>query len=77
MEIYGEVSFHLKPDSVDALKAKAREVDEEEVDGEYTVAQALQVVWHLEPAWLHTHILDGWTLDKATDENGEMREVWP
>lgn len=80
-ELYGEVTFYLTddPEVVEALKSKAREVDEgEEPEAGYTLAQAFQVVWHLEPEWLVPNkVLDGWTLDKATDEDGNMRDVWP
>lgn len=75
MEIYGEVTFFVKAGTEDALQAKARELDDEEVD-EYTLVQALQVVWHQDPDWLHKHVLEGWTLDKADDGDG-MKQVWP
>ena len=78
-EIGGEVTFHLKDGIEEQLFAKAAEVDMDnngEAEDKYTVAQALQVVWHLEPEWLHKNVLLGWTLDKATDEEGVMRRIW-
>jgi hypothetical protein len=80
-EIYAEVTFHVPDDKtkIDALNARAREIDEEEgndIPEEYALAQALQVVWHLDPEWLHRNFLVGWTLDKAADDDGNMRLVW-
>lgn len=83
-EIYGEVTFYLKT-SLDTapLMAKARELDEEnnglgEVDlpEEYTLTQALQVVWHNDPQWLHDNVLTGWTLNRAQNEAGRMSPIW-
>jgi hypothetical protein len=78
-EIHAEVTFMIDEGSVDALKAKAAELDEDaldEAEGEYTLAQALQVVWHREPEWLHENGLVGWTLDKASEGSGPMRHIW-
>lgn len=78
-EIYGEVTFMVKRDQIDALKVKARELDDPANQVEvYTIQQALQVVWHQDPAWLHEHVLIGWILDKASepDDRGTMRGVW-
>ena len=78
MEIHAEVTFHIRPEHLHALKAKAREIDldnvgEEDTPDIYTDGQALQVVWHNEPEWLHNHeVLLGWTIEKI---DGAM--VWP
>lgn len=74
------VTFILKAGAEDDLKRKAREVDAENVDeedmpAEYTIPQALQVVWCHEPEWLHANVLMGWTLDKYQSEDG-YRMVW-
>lgn len=80
-ELRCEVTFHFNDADVDELKAKAREVDldvngiEEADIPDYTLPQALQVVWHMEPQWLHQKILHGWTLDKGVVD-GVMRPVW-
>jgi hypothetical protein len=71
------VTFHLTddPKAIAVLRAKAREIDEEqgaEIPDHYTVEQALQVVFHGEPAWLFSEsyaehglrILWGWTFDR-------------
>ena len=39
--------------------------------------QAFQVIWHGDPAWVHEHVLDGWTLDRTTDEHGIWCSIWP
>jgi thioredoxin-like negative regulator of GroEL len=77
-ELHAEVTFHIQEGAIDALKEKAREIDEagDDIPEEYTLAQALQVVWHLEPEWLHEHLLAGWTLDRTADDDGTMRGVW-
>ena len=81
-DIHAEVTFMVKAGVEDALLAKAKQVDEEvgniepDVPETYTMLQALQIVWHNEPEWLHQNILFGWTLDKGTDESGQMRSVW-
>lgn len=79
VDIQAEVTFYVKDDSVPALLEKAAQVDRDEngqVEESYTVPQALQVVWHAEPEWLHTRALDGWTLDKTRNESGTMRPIW-
>lgn len=61
------VTFMLKDDAaLTALREKARQVDDE-TTGEhavsYTEKQALAVVWHNEPEWLHEHALRGWVVE--------------
>jgi hypothetical protein len=80
MDVEAEVTFMVKDDQVDALMSKAREIDEvnqspEDMPETYRVDQALQIVWHEEPEWLHKNVLEGWTLDKAMVD-GSMRMVW-
>jgi hypothetical protein len=83
VNVYGEVTLYVKRGTEDALKAKAKECDEDpswgmcEVpeDG-YTLEQALQVVWHADPEWLHKNVLEGWTLDKAGVES-TPQSIWP
>lgn len=76
-ELQAEVTFVLRDEKIEALKAKAAEIDDDyPPEGGYNVTQALQVVWHREPEWLHdNHVLSGWTLDKS-NEGGTMRDVW-
>ncbi len=76
-EIRAEVTFHLKDIKPEVLFSKAGELDDQsdEVE-EYTIAQALQVIWHNDPEWFHENVLDGWTMDKASDDDGYMRSVW-
>lgn len=83
IEIHGEVTFFIKEEVVEQIKAKAFEIDESgdwgavNIPEEYEIRQALQVVWHQDPEWLHRQ-LSGWTLDKAaTVPDGTMREIWP
>lgn len=82
-EIHAEVTFYLKDgrDVLEKLTTKARQIDEDngnlsDAPDEYTIPQALQVVWHNDPEWLHDNVLDGWTLDRAPDEAGTMRPIW-
>jgi hypothetical protein len=80
--VSAEVTFYLRRDAVEALMAKAAVVDEENngaAETTYTLPQALQVVWHHDPEWLHRHVLVGWTLDRAADywSSEPMRVIWP
>lgn len=80
-EIVAEVTFHIPDDAelINALHAQARKLDiDNEVDppDTYTLVQALQVVWHLDPHWLHDHFLKGWILHKAAVVGAEMRPIW-
>jgi len=81
-EIEGQVTFHVKDGTQGALMTKAAQVDaeyngvDEAID--YTIAQALQVVWHLDPEWLHANVLEGWTLDRVCDDDERgWHDVWP
>lgn len=80
-QLIAEVTFHIDLGAIPALKQKAADIDEggeeDPSPDDYTVAQAFTVVWHLEPEWIHEHVLDGWTLDRAADVDGIMHDVWP
>lgn len=76
-----EVNFIFDDTLAEELFPKARELDAENVlEGEeapdYTLAQAFQIVWHMDPAWLHKRLF-GWTMDKAAEGDDPMRDVWP
>lgn len=86
------VTFYVNDDDkldLDAVKAKAlaldiengtlpEEPDENEPYPDYTLAQALQVIWHNDPAYFHEHCVHGWTLDKIEDaDTGLLQDPWP
>ena len=77
-DVRAQVTFMIREDRVEEMKEKARSLDEDngfDAPEDYTVAQALQVVWHNEPEWLHNGGLIGWTLDKHSEAGG-WKEVW-
>lgn len=63
------VTLHVKDETVPALLAKAAQCDDESNGSHqstYTVEQALSVVWHNEPEWLHANVLTGWVAESVT-----------
>lgn len=77
-EIRAEVTFMLTDGSEQRLRKRAQLLGEEEYDTaeEYTLLQALQVVWHHDPEWLHANVLEGWVLERGAQPDGPMQEVW-
>ena len=72
-----QVEWVIDASAVDKLKAMARELDEQRDEvTEYSLPQALQIVWHNDPMWVHTNLLYGWVLSDWKDEGGHWRHVW-
>lgn len=76
-DVMAKVTFMFKHNSTEALMDKAAEIDGEDAEDSYTIAQALQVVWHADPEWLHENVLAGWTLNETLLPRGDYAPVWP
>lgn len=82
MEVEAQVRFIFKDGPIEQLFTRAAELDEEgawggvDIPETYTLAQALQIVWHQDPDWLHANVLMGWVMEKAKVK-GTWRDVWP
>lgn len=81
-DVLAQVTFMVKAGTEEALIAKARalDLDQNGVDDDldYTIGQAIQIVWHLEPEWLHREVLEGWTMDRVCDDDEHgWHDVWP
>lgn len=69
-EVATPVRFYVKRDAIAKLRARAAQIDNEDHGehlAEYTVPQALIVVFHNDPDFLFGEILNGWVCEPSDD----------
>lgn len=69
-DVLTPVRFHVNRADIEKLRKRAAEIDDREHGehlAEYTVPQALLVVFHGDPEFLFDNVLSGWVFEPAND----------